>query len=451
MVAGSITAPSQLRALIMIIAAASAGTALFDWARSHGAVVSNSLRITESHPRGLEVSRPVEAGEPLVVLPPHLQLGLQELGGSAELEIMAAKCNEPALWSMQLGVALCAARRQGSDSRWHAYTEQLPQKLSSALAPWSGDSAALTAWPPTAQRVAGMRATLRRLHAASAPAALELDELCWATAIAASRAYRVRPGVGADAARLLPVIDLANYDTTKRATAEVGNAPAGHAPQSVALLATADLAAGTAVTVDYGRGRPLDNERLLLEYGFTLPALEHDTLRLPLGAISAGLAHVAGTSGTSDGESDGESDGGGGGSGGDGDGDAEGTLSEEEMAELGALQAAALGRLGDVEEHGLRFLGGGAPDERTRAVARALCARKPAELAEATTAATPPPAALEDRATAVLRAVAACALSEMGEAGGVGEDEGEEEGGFEAAARGYCEERRAILRRAAVL
>ena len=417
----------------MIIAAASAGTALFDWARSHGAVVSNSLRVTESHPRGLEVSRPVEAGEPLVVLPPHLQLSLQELGGSAELEIMAAKCNEPALWSMQLGVALCAARRQGSDSRWHAYTEQLPQKLSSALAPWSGDSAALTAWPPTAQRVAGMRATLRRLHAASAPAALELDELCWATAIAASRAYRVRPGVGADAARLLPVIDLANYDTTKRATAEVGNAPAGHAPQSVALLATADLAAGTAVTVDYGRGRPLDNERLLL------------------GAISAGLAHVAGTSGTSDGESDGESDGGGGGSGGDGDGDAEGTLSEEEMAELGALQAAALGRLGDVEEHGLRFLGGGAPDERTRAVARALCARKPAELAEATTAATPPPAALEDRATAVLRAVAACALSEMGEAGGVGEDEGEEEGGFEAAARGYCEERRAILRRAAAL
>ena len=129
--------------------------------------------------------------------------------------------------------------------------------------------------------------------AASAPASLELDELCWATAIAASRAYRVRPGAGADAARLLPVIDLANYDTTERATAEVGNAPTGHEPQSVALLATEYLAAGTAVTVDYGRGRPLDNERLLLEYGFILPELEHDRTELLLAAVlGRAIGHI---------------------------------------------------------------------------------------------------------------------------------------------------------------
>ena len=348
---------------------------------------------------------------------------------------MAAKCAAPALWSAQLGVGLCAARRQGSGSVWHTYAEQLPKTLSSALAPWSGDSAALTAWPPTAQRVAVMRATLQRLHAESAPASLGLDELCWATAIAASRAYRVRPGTGGEAARLLPVIDLANYDTAERATAEVANAPEGHEPLSVGLLATADLAAGTAVTVDYGRGRPLDNERLLLEYGFTLPENAHDSLRLPLGAISAGLAQVGSLGDGNDGG--GEGDG--------GDGGTAGTQSEEEVAELGALQAAALAKLGDVQEHGLQFLAGGEPDEKTTAVARAICARKPAELT-----ATPPSAALADRASAVLRVVAACALSEMGEGGAKGHDhDDEEEGDFEQAARSFCESRRVILRRAA--
>ena len=109
--------------------------ALFDWARSHGAFVSDSLRITATEPRGLAVTRAVKAGEALVVLPPHLQLGLEELAEGSELEAMAAKCDTPSLWSMQLGVALCAARRQSEDSVWHDYLEELPPTLSSALAP----------------------------------------------------------------------------------------------------------------------------------------------------------------------------------------------------------------------------------------------------------------------------------------------------------------------------
>ena len=41
--------------------------------------------------------------------------------------------------------------------------------------------------------------------------------------------------------------------------------------------------------IDYGSGEALTNERLLLEYGFTLEDHPHDTLELPFG-VMVGLA-----------------------------------------------------------------------------------------------------------------------------------------------------------------
>ena len=191
------------------------------------------------------------------------------------------------------------------------------------------------------------------------------------------------------------------------------------------------------VLVDYGCGAPLCNERLLLEYGFVLRPHPHDRLVLPLGAIAVGLAAVAAAE---------EEDAG-------GEGDEDG--GEAEAAALGAAQQRLLAQLGDVEAAGLSFGADGAPRDETLALALVLTARRAAELTPATPAelvaaarrADGGASAAAQRARCALRTVATEALEQVVVAMGAA-DGGGRSGGFEEAARLYCESRREILERA---
>ena len=310
-----------------------------------------------------------------------------------------------------------------------------------------------------------MRASLRSLHVqlrrtadARAADAPTLSQLRWAAAIAGSRAYRVRGapgGAGGDAARLLPIVDLANYAPTGAgANAELRNAPATSAsseggsddPRAVSLYAVEAIPKGGDVLIDYGCGAPLSNERLLLEYGFVLRPHPHDRLVLPLGAIAVGLAAVAAveeddTGGEDDEQSseDGGEDGG-----------------AAEAAALGAAQQRLLAQLGDVEAAGLSFGADGAPLDETLALVLVLTARRASDLAPASPVelvaaarggADGGASAAARRARCALHAVAAEALEQvtvaMDAAGGGGGD-----GGFDEAAGLYCASRREILERA---
>lgn len=424
----------------------------------------------------------VPAGTVLLTLPGALQLGVgsaskgSESDGTASSEAgrsilsVLLDATPVAMRSLRLGISLWSEIKRGAASPFAPYLDLLPETLSCCLAPGytAEASEALRAWPPTAARVTAMRAALRAQHAtlrrAAAVASVEaptLDELGWASAIAGSRAYRVRGsrGQAGDSACLLPIIDLANYAPSVQANAELRNAPTGEAlgasadPLAVSLYASRDLQAGTEVLIDYGSGTPLTNERLLLEYGFVLPP-DHgtsDSLELPFGAIAIGMQAIAGAEGEA--SAVGAADG--------GAGAAEATTSEGDHRILLLRQQQLLAELGDIERAGLVFAADGAPNEATHALALILAARRSGELPPGLSASdlvasaragTAPKAAaageLALRARRALHAVVRVALEEL-LAGAAGDPQAEVGAvGFEAAARDFCETRRVILERA---
>ena len=424
----------------------------------------------------------VPAGTVLLTLPGALQLGVGSASKGSESDGTASgeagrsvpsvllDATPAAMRSLRLGISLWSEIKRGAASPFAPYLDLLPETLSCCLAPGytAEASEALRAWPPTAARVTAMRAALRAQHAtlrrAAAVASVEaptLDELGWASAIAGSRAYRVRGsrGQAGDSACLLPIIDLANYAPSVQANAELRNAPTGEAlgasadPLAVSLYASRDLQAGTEVLIDYGSGTPLTNERLLLEYGFVLPPDRgsSDSLELPFGAIAIGMQAIAGAEGEA--SAVGAADG--------GAGAAEATTSEGDHRILLLRQQQLLAELGDIERAGLVFAADGAPNEATHALALILAARRSGELPPGLSASdlvasaragTAPKAAaageLALRARRALHAVVRVALEELlaGAAGDPRAEVGAE--GFEAAARDFCETRRVILERA---
>ena len=456
---------SARRVLAMLLVALA--SPLLEWATSSGAYVNAALAVEEdaaSGSRGLIVTRDVAEDAVLLTLPAELQLGVDAATRDPATRKML-DATPPALWSARLGLALCA-EKQSDSSRFSPYLNTLPSTLDCCLAPGYAEderSAALTAWPPTAARATDMRRALRSLHAkltrvasddasdahsgdGTTAAAPTFEELAWATSIVGSRAYRVRGGPGEkveDAARLLPIADMVNYALPEAANAQLRNAPKRGGtigapettddPYAVSLYACRPMKAGDEVLVDYGFGKHLSNERLLLEYGFVLPLDVHqrETCELPFGAIAVGLAAVQAAATAEE----------------------EQPLSNDLVDALGRRQQALLSQLGDVEAAGLAFDAEGTPTEPTLALALVLTAQEPAELAPSTVAELVAEASgagaqsgLTARARLALRAVAAEALGHLDAA--LAEDAAAEDAGFEAVAHAYCLSRRQVLAQA---
>ena len=345
-----------------------------------------------------------------------------------------------------------------------------PKCLQHGLQPWRGAAAASS---PTF----ALSAARSKRQSALRPAS-RLSQFCWATAIAGSRAYRVR-GSGessgaSDAARLLPIIDLANYAPAMRANAELRNAPTDSAaatgdgegegsavetagcsddPFAVSLYACAPIRRGQEVLIDYGHGKEYCNERLLLEYGFVIEDIPGDRLNLPLGAIAVGLSAAVQAAEKAEAAAAADSNGRG----------ASVRELEVDEEELGGHQARLLSELGDVDAAGLVFHRDGTPSAATHGLVLCLTARKAAELnypsIEALIASS-----VKDhpehssRANLALSTVASAAIEEIDgamsawvdveRAQGTQSEGGEALSSFEAAARDYCRSRRAILGRA---
>jgi len=328
--------------------------ALLEWvAGTPGAFVSDALKVAVAlGVRGLFAHREVVAGETLVVLPSAIQLGPGSLQAEAFDVELAAALGRVEHWSARLGLALCAEVRRGASSDFASYIGSLPAAFGS---PFTCDATdLLAAWPPTAARAQQMRRGVCELHARVCPDSLPLADFAWATACAGSRAYRVRGAVGeraGDVARLLPLIDLANYRPADRASCELVSASSREDPYAVALVASRDLPAGAELTVDYGHGVEFANERLLLEYGFVIDGLRSDRVGLPLAAMGAALESMS----TAHAEA------------------AEGTEAEVALATLQRACLAALLPDGATDE-AVTFDAFGQPTERTQALALVLTA-----------------------------------------------------------------------------
>ena len=299
---------------------------LIAWATSHGARVIEAIEIKSGQfGQGLFAADDIAAGTEMVMLPGVLQLGVYQLaqGRNFNLQSLCQAMPDKDAGSAPCSISLCAELALGPASIFIPYLAELPTLLSGAIAPSpSGygssstsdydDAADLESWPATESKVSAKRRVIRELHTASAPSSLSLSDLCWASAIVESRAFRTRnvPTLSAaeeekigsraatDLTRLLPVIDLANH-AGALSNAAVGNIrrkahrmEASAPPTATSLVSTREIKSGEEITLDYGAGSPINNERLLLEYGFVLRPHADDWVDLPFEALvySAALA-----------------------------------------------------------------------------------------------------------------------------------------------------------------
>jgi hypothetical protein len=100
-----------------------------------------------------------------------------------------------------------------------------------------------------------------------------LSPLQWAFAMVRSRCFKV----GRDVFAFVPLIDMANHDPRHPAAVFETIADEGTAEFSAfTLRAARDMEVGAEVTISYGDEH--DNDRLFVQYGFTMDANPHDSI-----------------------------------------------------------------------------------------------------------------------------------------------------------------------------
>lgn len=448
---------------------------LIAWATSHGARVTEAIEIKSGlFGQGLFAAADIAAGTEMVMLPVILQLGMRQLasGSNQGLQSLCQALPERSADSAPCGISLCAEMALGPASLFAPYIAELPTLLTGSIAPSAsgfGSSSAstyddvpdLTSWPSTGSKVSAKRRAIRELHANSAPSSLSLSDLCWASAVVESRAFRtsnvpqlsaaearkVGSRAATDQTRLLPVIDLANH-AGALSNAAVGNIRRtahrmeGSAPlTTTSMISTRAIKAGEEITLDYGAGKPIANERLLLEYGFVLRPHADDWIDLPLDSLVA-FAALAITDAQADRVAQGIE-----------------AMTADEEDDLSALKEAMLAISDGTAAAGVfQYGANGVPSLQALALALALTCRDASELAalrgedrlrislEDLVARCAESRSHFDRALALLRVTAANALDEAPPAR-------QEEGScssFAELARAYYESRRDILTLAAV-
>jgi len=281
---------------------------VFDWARERGGRVSDSIAVgmTSYGGKGMFAVRDIPAKEELIYLPSHLQLGVGQLAEGNDTELQDFTRSLPwhdivnnGITFLPCAISICAEMRNPQS----IFTDYL-QSISStnytgAMAPWEKDdppSFLSSASPLTADKIFSKRKTLRLIHSQLAPTSLTFHSLSWASAVVTSRAFsrkhpppfkagRIGNIAAVDSTRFLPVIDLVNHGGRQGGSnVLVRHVAKGERedddPHSTSLTATRPIAAGDELLLDYGGGRPLANEHLLLEYGFILRDHAEDTVLL---------------------------------------------------------------------------------------------------------------------------------------------------------------------------
>ena len=242
---------------------------------------------------GLVASRAAEPGDVLISLPVACQLSYVNEALPPALRSLLAQV--PAeLWGARLGLVLLEERAKGSASRFATYIKLLPAAFRGMPTFFAPDAVRALEYPPVTEQVKKRSRFLLSFSAgplaaaaASQPApfggaTVDANALGWALAAVSSRAYRTR---GADAPpALLPLIDIANHSFEPNAKVVPGTQGA------MLLKALAPIAPGEPLLVSYGN---LQNDFLLMDYGFIIPGNPHDTAALSFSATLLDFAREA--------------------------------------------------------------------------------------------------------------------------------------------------------------
>lgn len=269
--------PAYTRRRRIAAAAAPGPDAVADLPRWVGAAGGDAARVAvraagASLGYSLLAATGVAPGEALVALPKGLLLADAPLADPAReaalLRLQAAVPEE--LWGGRLALRLLAHRAAGEASPFAPYIGALPAGVPGLPMFFSKAGIdALQEYPPlhaqVLKRCAWLATFARDRLASLTPGndpfggvSVDAGGLAWGLAAVTSRAFAVAGGARRSQRALLPLIDMANHSWAANAAVEAA------AGGGVALRATRRLAAGEAVTLNYGN---LPTSDFLLDYG----------------------------------------------------------------------------------------------------------------------------------------------------------------------------------------
>ncbi|PRW59274.1 histone-lysine N-methyltransferase setd3 [Chlorella sorokiniana] len=253
---------------------------LVQWVESSGGSVSG-VRITRnpSSGFGLQAAADIKSGSTLISLPSKCHLTYD---GSTDPRLLALIDQVPTeLWGAKLALQVVAHRLLGDASPYSPYIRNLPIGVAGLPMFYDGPTLSMIQYPPvTAQVKKRCRWLLSFTQQMLQPirggekdpfdgADVDANALGWALAVVTSRAFRTR---GPDQpAAMLPLIDMCNHSFSPNAKIKPG--PGG----AMCMVATRQLKEGEPVLISYGN---LQNDFLLMDYGFIVPRNPYDTVQL---------------------------------------------------------------------------------------------------------------------------------------------------------------------------
>lgn len=275
---------------------------LVRWCVERGASGSGlSVRLPDGsgRGRGLEASRDVAEGEPVLSLP--LEMGICDYQDGHPPDSWDTMSNAP--WGVRLACRLLQERAKSDDSEWAPYLALVPDAVPGSPLLWTDDEVLALQYPPAVAEAREMRDAVKTWHAkleAACPSALagaDVDAFAAAVSVVHSRTYGVASAGGEGYFRaLLPLADLLNhagdeYDPAASAASSPATAPKwppARAGDNIAwstldddgtieFAATRAVAPGEEATMSYGER---SNDHFLMYYGFTPPRNPHDDVVL---------------------------------------------------------------------------------------------------------------------------------------------------------------------------
>ncbi|KAI4357552.1 hypothetical protein L6164_001492 [Bauhinia variegata] len=273
---------------------------LIKWVRREGGLVHQAVKIAQDESRGLGLvaAEEIPKGSELIILRDHMPLRFNstelehEDGLDSVLVNLASQIPEE-LWAMKLGLKLLQERAKVG-SFWWPYVSNLPETYSVPIF-FPGEDIKNLQYAPLVHQInkrcrflldfeQEVKRSLENLKLDNHPfGGQEVDSssLGWAMSAVSSRAFRLygnkrTDGTRIDIPMMLPLIDMCNHSFNPNAQI-VQEQDTGNAKMLVKVVAETAIKPYDPLLLSYGC---LNNDLLLLDYGFVVHSNPYDCIEL---------------------------------------------------------------------------------------------------------------------------------------------------------------------------
>ncbi|KAK9790544.1 hypothetical protein WJX73_007583 [Symbiochloris irregularis] len=272
---------------------ASGSDALCDWVVSQGGGL-RSLKIESGEGnRGFELvaAEDIAEGTTVISLPEAATLAYDD--GKTDHKLQALINQIPAdLWGARLALRVISERIKATNSKWNTYIENLPRGIPGLPIFFQREAVQGLQYAPVTHQINKrcrflLDYTTKELQGnadAFQGQNVDANALAWGMGVVTSRGFRLK-GLSASAS-MLPLIDMSSHSFEPNCKVQqLSNG-------DVRMITLREVSRGLPLTLSYGN---LDNDALLLDYGFFVRGNPHDRvgLQFTLALIKAGRAEVA--------------------------------------------------------------------------------------------------------------------------------------------------------------